>query len=247
MNTEVRQSSTATPLRGATNLICTDAHRGAQEPRMTYLPTNVDVKRHPSSIIDVLPCPFHPESPCPHAVSRSYSCGYEPTGRISAAYIDAGSQCVNNLPVGQRCFEQRKGVNTIPNRQTKPSLYDHSVVQMEYSPQLGSSVDLRQDQEARRALEVRCAWLEAENTDISKELQETKVRNMEKTAEFEDLVYRLQHIHKPEIKPEGLNLVVTAKSRREPIIVRSVHGKRKHPGPSDDDVAAHRCKRIRHS
>jgi hypothetical protein len=114
-------------------------------------------------------------------------------------------------------------------------------MQIECFPQLGSSVDLRQDQQSWhvRALEARCAWLEAENKDISRELQELKVRDMEKTAEFEDLVFRLRwQIYKPEIEPEGLNMVAPAEPR--------LLGKRKHPKPSGDDVDTHRRKRIRY-
>jgi hypothetical protein len=110
-------------------------------------------------------------------------------------------------------------------------------MQMECFSQLDSSVDLRQDQRVR-ALEARCALLEAEKQDISRELQDLKVLDMEKTAEFEDLVFRLRwQIHKPEIEPEGLNMVAPAESR--------LLGKRKRPEPSGDDVDTHRCKRIR--
>jgi hypothetical protein len=241
MNTEVRQSSTATLLRGATNSICADAHRSTQKLRMTDLPT--DVKGHLPSTIEVLPCP--------HAIVRSYSCDYVPAGRIQAAYIDAGSQCVNNLPVGERCFEQRNGEDTSPNRQTEPRLDDRSTMQMESFPQLGSSGDLRNDPQAWhvRALEARCAWLEADNKDKSRKLQELKVHIMEKTAMFEDEVFRLsRHIHKSEIEPEWFNLVAPAESRRESIHERNLLGKRKHPETKDDDVATgtHRCKRIRY-
>ena len=250
MNTEVRQSSTATPLRGATNSICKDAQWSAQDLRMTDLPTSLDVKGYSSSTIEVLTCLFSPESACPHATGRSYGCGFGPASRIPAAYIDTGSQCVNNLPVGQRCFEQREGEDTSPNRQTESRPDDRSTMQMERFPELGSSENLRQDQQAWRVrtLEARCAWLEAENKDISRELQELKVRDMEKTAEFEDLVFRLRrHIHKPEIELEGFNLVTPAELKREPIMGHNLLGKRKHPEPSNDDVATHRCKRIRYS
>jgi hypothetical protein len=247
MNTEVCQSST--PLRGATNSICMDAHRSAQELRMTDLPTSLDLRGHSSSTIEVPPCLFNPESPSPHAIGRSYSCSYGPASCIPAAYIDAGSQCVNNLPMGQRCFEQRKCGDTSPNRQTEPRPDDRSTMQMKCFPQLGSSVDLRHDQQAWhvRALEARCAWLQADNKDKSRELQELKVHAMEKTAMYEDQLFHLRrHIHKSEIGPEWLNLVAPAESRRESIHERNLLGKRKHPETSDDDVATgtHRCKRI---
>jgi hypothetical protein len=169
MNTEVRQSSTAIPLRGAMDSNCTDTHRGVQELRMIDLSTSLVAKRPSSSPIEVLPCPSSPES--------------------------------------------------------------------------------QQAWRVVKALEVRCDWLKAENTAIGRELQEVKVRAMENTAALEDSVFRLlqqtQHIYKPKpmIEPEGLNLVAPAKSRREPTIGRSL--KRKHPAPSGDDVATHRCKRIR--
>jgi hypothetical protein len=84
--------------------------------------------------------------------------------------------------VGQRRFEKRKGEDTNPDRQKEPSPYDDSTMQMEDLSQLSSSVNLRQDQQAWRvrALEARCDWLEAENTDISTKLQEIEVRDMEK-------------------------------------------------------------------
>jgi hypothetical protein len=249
MNTEVCQSST--PLRGATNSICMDAHRSAQELRMTDLPTSLDLSGHSSSTIEVPPCLFNPESPCPHAISRSYSCNYGPAGRTPAAYIDASSQCVNNLPVGQRWFEQRKGEDTSQNRQTEPRPDDRSTMQMESFPQLDSSGDHRNDQQAWhvRALVARCAWLEADNKDKSRKLKELKVEIMENTAFYEDKVFLLdRHIQKSGIEPEWFNLVAPAESRHESIHERNLLGKRKHPETSDDDVATgtHRCKRIRY-